>query len=190
MSAAFEIVRHLAKRVQGLEQRLAMTVIGGTVAEVRGDRVRLNLAIDGRDSVLSPLVRLGGASGYNGAGVSSYTRPGIGEPMLLVTPGGRPGEHSRAIPWGPVDDHPAPGAAESDGHVVTVGRSRLDLRPDEILLKCGESYIRLTPTGIEIHADQIETIGGTLTHNGRNVGDTHVHGGVYPGPANTGVPAN
>lgn len=30
--------------------------------------------------------------------------------------------------------------------------------------------------------------GGTVTHNGKNIGDTHVHGGVVPGGGNTGVP--
>lgn len=185
-----EIVRLMAKRIQGLEQRLAQTVIGGTVTEVKGDRVRLSLDIDGRDPVSSPLVRLGGASGYNGAGVSSYTRPGIGESMLLITPGGRVGEHSRAIPWGPVDDRPAPGSAEEDGEVRTIGQSQLRIRPSEILLRCGESYVRLTPTGIELHADQIQTIGGALTHNGANVGDSHIHGGVWSGPATTAPPVN
>jgi phage baseplate assembly protein V len=32
--------------------------------------------------------------------------------------------------------------------------------------------------------------GGTVTHNGKNIGATHVHGGIVPGPANTDVPAN
>lgn len=31
--------------------------------------------------------------------------------------------------------------------------------------------------------------GGSLTHNGKNVGDTHTHSGVQPGSSNTGEPA-
>lgn len=31
--------------------------------------------------------------------------------------------------------------------------------------------------------------GGTVTHNGKNIGDTHVHGGVIPGGGTTGAPA-
>lgn len=30
--------------------------------------------------------------------------------------------------------------------------------------------------------------GGTLTHNGKNIGDTHAHSGVQSGPSNTGAP--
>lgn len=30
--------------------------------------------------------------------------------------------------------------------------------------------------------------GGAVTHNGTNIGDTHTHGGVDPGPGNTGAP--
>jgi hypothetical protein len=34
----------------------------------------------------------------------------------------------------------------------------------------------------------VEITSPTLTHNGVNVGDTHTHPGVDPGPANTGTP--
>jgi hypothetical protein len=34
----------------------------------------------------------------------------------------------------------------------------------------------------------IELSGGTLTHEGVNIGSTHIHSGVLPGPAPTGLP--
>ncbi|MEY0874858.1 hypothetical protein [Providencia manganoxydans] len=33
-----------------------------------------------------------------------------------------------------------------------------------------------------------ESSGGTLKHNGKNIGDTHTHGGVQTGGGNTGGP--
>lgn len=53
------------------------------------------------------------------------------------------------------------------------------------------------PATIKAKSLTIEFEGGTLTldasgikHNGRNIGDTHVHGEVTPGSADTGVPSN
>lgn len=184
-----DIVRRMAKEIAGLRLRLAQTIISGTVTEVRGDRVRLNLGTDDRP-VPSPLVRIARASGHAGGGVSAYTRPGIGEPMLLITPGGRVGEHSRAIPGGPVDDHPAPGAAETDGEVTGMGRSRICVRDGEILIECGKARVHLTPDGLKIDAGNVAVKGDALSHNGKNVGDSHIHGGVFPGGATTDVPAN
>lgn len=51
------------------------------------------------------------------------------------------------------------------------------------------------PAGLTIEAGSVSIKGpvaiegASLMHNGKNVGDTHVHTGVTPGPANTGPPA-
>lgn len=41
---------------------------------------------------------------------------------------------------------------------------------------------------MSIQAPNVDIQSATLTHNGTNVGDTHTHPGVDPGPANTGTP--
>lgn len=184
-----EYIRRIAKEVAGLRQQLAQTIVSGTVMEVKGDKVRLDLGIDGRESVPSPLVRLGYASGKQG-GASAYMRPGEGESMLLISPGGRIGAHSRAIPAGPVDDNPAPGAAETDGFVLTYGESEFRITPQGVTLSHGGTSVALTSQGITINGQAVTITGDSLRHNGRNVGDSHVHGGIFPGPANTGIPAN
>ncbi len=79
--------------------------------------------------------------------------------------------------------------------------------------KAGHAYITLDPGGdIVIHAEKSVTIsgleavninakdinlngkvnisGGHVKHNGKNIGDTHVHGGVTPGGGESGPPAN
>jgi hypothetical protein len=48
--------------------------------------------------------------------------------------------------------------------------------------------VSITAPTVTVNAD-VAINGGSLTHNGVNVGDTHVHGGVVPGPADTGAPS-
>lgn len=58
----------------------------------------------------------------------------------------------------------------------------------------GTLTLRL-PAGLTIEAGSVSIKGpvaiegASLTHNGKNVGDTHVHVDVTPGPADTGPPA-
>lgn len=50
--------------------------------------------------------------------------------------------------------------------------------------------ITITAPNVEINAtDSIALQSPSLTHNGVNIGSTHVHGGVSPGGSNTGGPA-
>lgn len=53
------------------------------------------------------------------------------------------------------------------------------------------SAIKLTvgATSITVTAGGVSFGGGSLTHDGTNVGKTHVHGGVTSGPANTSPPS-
>lgn len=41
-----------------------------------------------------------------------------------------------------------------------------------------------------LSAEGLAITGGKVTHNGKNIGDTHIHGGVVPGLAKTEPPAN
>ena len=50
----------------------------------------------------------------------------------------------------------------------------------DVLIQAGGT-LTLKASAVVIESD-------TLTHNGVNVGDTHVHGGVLPGPADTAEP--
>ena len=73
--------------------------------------------------------------------------------------------------------------AVSDGGAtasVTVGSSTLTITDGVVTLESAEINLK--------GAVKIE--GASVTHNGKNIGDTHIHGGVMAGPATTGVPAN
>ena len=63
-----------------------------------------------------------------------------------------------------------------------------------ILSSAPGQYIRFHAGGIEIKAPSVTisgsvaVSGGSLTHNGANVGDSHVHGGVATGGSTTSTP--
>lgn len=79
---------------------------------------------------------------------------------------------------------------------------------ENVIIRCGSSVITVQPGGrviidapgkVEINGDMefngdmqvngvVEINGGGVTHNGTNIGDTHVHGGVDPGGSNTAGP--
>lgn len=46
----------------------------------------------------------------------------------------------------------------------------------------------LNASALRINADEVAVSGGSLTHNGTNIGDSHTHSGVVPGPGSTGAP--
>ena len=74
-----------------------------------------------------------------------------------------------------------------------------DLRPGERaifdasgnIISLVQGKIRVVASGdFELVASGAVTIqSASLTHNGKNIGATHVHTAVMSGPANTGVPA-
>ncbi len=51
--------------------------------------------------------------------------------------------------------------------------------------------VNVTVGGVtfRVSADGVEITGGRVTHNGKDIGDTHKHTGVTPGGGLTGVPA-
>lgn len=49
-------------------------------------------------------------------------------------------------------------------------------------------YFTAPGVTVEITAAGLSINGGMVTHNGTNIGDTHIHGGVEPGGGTSGVP--
>ena len=52
----------------------------------------------------------------------------------------------------------------------------------KVVLQVGAVSVTISSSGVAI-------VSPALTHNGQDVGDTHVHSGIQPGAGNTGVPA-
>jgi galactose mutarotase-like enzyme len=64
-----------------------------------------------------------------------------------------------------------------------VGGLTFELTGAQAQITVGGVTFRVSGAGVEI-------TGGTVTHDGKNIGATHIHGGVSSGPSTTGVPAN
>lgn len=52
----------------------------------------------------------------------------------------------------------------------------------------GSVKVALGADSVKIVAPNVQIVSDSFTHNGTNIGSTHVHGNVQNGPNNTGVP--
>ncbi|MBE0692314.1 MAG: phage baseplate assembly protein V [Aquamicrobium sp.] len=159
--------RQVLKSVEDLNRRMSSMVMSGRVAEVDGDRVRLELGppdASGR-KFLSPWVQVQEMAGATG----SRFPVAVGDPMRLLSPNGDIGTHSLAIRDGYTQDAPSPAEGEE-----------LALAHDGCAIRIVDGKIRLE--------GPVEIVGPSVSHNERNIGDTHRHHDVTPGGALTGLP--
>lgn len=163
----------LARRVAEMERRMAASGRSGTVAAVDAAQglIRLDLG-DGMLSPWVPYVQTAGA-------LKVHSPPSVGQQMILVAPSGETSQgYATALSFG--GDNGSPSSA-GDEHVVTFGDVRLDLTGDAIVIAIGGVTLAISASGLAI-------TGGTVTHNGKNIGSTHTHGGVDRGNDNTDPP--
>jgi phage baseplate assembly protein gpV len=183
----------IERRLVEQDQRLARQLLRGKVKEVRkkdGDwQVRVDLGQAGSDEpVLSPWVHVQPAS--SGA-LKIKVKPTEGEAMTVLSPSGVVGSGSWAVRSPFTDTHPAP---EGDEDVVIErGETRLTIEDGKVVMSTGDARIELAGGDIkisgkiEIHGD-VAIDGGSLTHKGANIGNTHRHINVMPGLAISGPP--
>jgi phage baseplate assembly protein gpV len=144
MTTLQQDVRRLAKANEGVDQRRAKMLLTGTVAAVQGAKVKVRLGEDDDgESIITPWLSMAGRTGKRGQGVSEFTRLGIGEPVLVVSPSGEPGSGSAVMPWSDSQDDPSPGNAETDGKVIEVGEARVSIKADEIRLSVGDRSVTI-----------------------------------------------
>lgn len=172
------ILAELAARVAELERRLAGVVTHGTVAEVDAAKGRVRLkhgaATEGGD-MLSPWVpysQVGGA-------LKVHSPPSVGQQFSLISPAGDP-QQGFAVPLAFTDKNASPSTAGNE-NVVTFGDATIKLTGGGLEISVGGVSLRITGSGVEIS-------GGRVEHDGRNIGASHVHPGVYPGVAKTQPP--
>lgn len=150
--------RDLRKRLAALERRVNTLIMVGTAESNQGSKtkVRFDDAGAGGQPFSSPFLSQASSSGKNGQGVSRFTKIGVGEPVYVLSPGGELGVHSRVLPGGPVDDQPSPGAAESDGDVLTIGNATVAVKNGEAKISVGSASITLTDGQIVLKAGAIK----------------------------------
>jgi phage baseplate assembly protein V len=174
----------------------------GTVAELDEANARVKLNVSGLTTDWLPW-------GAARAGKTrTWSPPQVGEQVMMASPFGDLGQ---GVIVGSLfsDENAAPAASKDqettvydDGATVdhnsashattvtlnaggtltaTVGGSSVVMNTSKILLSSNGASIEISAAGVKIN-------GVALTHNSKNVGDTHTHGGVLPGGSNTAVP--
>ena len=181
MSLLAREIRVLRKTTDDLERRLKSSHIQGVCESVEGDRCRIRIADEGASGgpVLSPKVRWQEQAG-GGGGITTWSPPKVGEPMVLVSPGGEIGGQSYAIRG--VYSQPNPAPDDRAGvHVIQAGGDRLEL---------GGGVLKIVVAGKinTLSADGASFEGKDVKHNDVSIGFDHVHTLVEPGGANSGPP--
>ncbi len=187
----------LASRLTEMERRLAGMMRHGSVAEVDPARQRVRLDFGpahGRDGrFLSPWVPYAQFSGA----LRVHTPPTVGQQFTAMSPTGD-FQQAVAVPLTHHSANPSPSGA-GDQNIVTYGNVTMTLADDLLRSELGGMTFEITSDAAEItvggvtfkvSGSGVEISGGTVTHDGKNIGASHIHTGVLPGPSTTGVPAN
>lgn len=173
-------IAELAARIAELERRFSGVMRHGTVEEIdtARHRVRLNFGndIDG-SAFLSPWIPYAQIAGA----LKVHTPPSEGQQLTALSPNGD-WQQAIALPMTWSDQNASPSTAGEE-HVLTFGDVRLTIREQMLEARLGPVTFKVTPEGIAI-------TGGKLTHEGKDIGATHIHGGVIPSVGVTDVPAN
>jgi len=90
-------------------------------------------------------------------------------------------------------------SSNGDENVLTYGNVKATIKDDltqvdvgGTVLEVTSGHVKITVGGVtvEISGEGVAITGGMVTHDGKNIGSTHIHGGVVPGGGLTDVPAN
>lgn len=170
----------LVGRVAELERRVYGMMRHGIVAQVDAGeglvRMKLGESTAGGD-FLGPWVPYAQHAGA----IKAHIPPSVGQQMTIFSPSGDL-RQAVAVPMTWSDRHASP-SKQADENVVTYGEVRIALKASSLKVEIGGVSFEISDEGVTIK-------GGRVEHNDKNIGSTHIHGGVDPGPANTGVPAN
>lgn len=188
-----------------LERRVANTVRFGHIIEVDHAARRVRVKSGELETDWLPW-----AAGRAGAGKRTWSAPEVNEQVVLLAPTGDL-RQAGVIPGFYQDDYDAPSSDGNvdkteygDGTVIQYDRGAHALTADlgaskvyadrtKIELTIGGVVLRLADGKITLvgdieHAGKFASTGSSFTHNGKNVGGDHAHGGVSPGGATTAGP--
>ena len=169
-------------RVAELERRVYGMMRHGTVAQVDAQKglLRLDMGLPsegGGDKFLGPWVPYAQHAGA----LKAHVPPSVGQQFTLMAPGGD-WRQAVAVPFTWSNDNPSPSTSQSE-NVLTFGDATITLKAGSLSIKVGDVTLKVSAEGVDV-------TGGHVKHNGKNIGDSHIHGGVMPGGSTTDVPAN
>lgn len=170
----------VAGRVAELERRVFGMMRHGTVAQVDAAkgmvRLKLGESTAGGD-FLGPWVPYSQLAGA----IKAHVPPSVGQQMTIMSPSGDL-RQAVAVPLTWSDQNESPSSA-GDENVVSYGDVTLTLNADSLRIAVGGVSMVISAEGVSI-------TGGRVEHDDKNIGSTHIHGGVVSGPTTTNVPAN
>jgi len=111
----------------------------------------------------------------------TYWMPVAGEHVVVIMD---KGEEAGVIAGAIYSEADAPPSSDPNVHTIVYGDGA-SLTYDK-----GSQTFRLAVGGVsvEISPGGVAVTGGSITHNGTTIDDTHTHGGIVPGGASTDVP--
>ena len=184
-------ILEMNNRLARLEKRVAQSMRHAPVKQVNAAEgwVRLDFG----DGLLSPKIPYAQIAG----GLKVHAPPTVGQQMTMLAPGGDPAQ-AVALPMTWSNQNASP-SDKGDENVITFGQARIELRGSEIVVSIGGFKLTMTASAAtfevggvkhEISGGGVDTTGGAITHDGKHIDKSHVHGGILPGPSLTDVPAN
>lgn len=188
--------RDLRKRLAALERKFATLAMVGTVESNQGAKSKVRFDDEGADGkpFSSPFLHQASHAGHEGQGVATFTKLGAGTPVLVISPGGELGAHSRILPFGPTDDRPSAGSSTTDGTVIKFGDSLITTRSDGVVIEKGQQRVHLKADGsmtvttageLTVTGSKITLDGPVAMPKGFTAGDGEATGGLINGPLNT-----
>ena len=181
-----------------LDRRLGNLLRFGTVSEV--DAGRALVRVDLGDLVTDWVPWATRSAGHN----REWSALDVGEQVALLSPG----DPSLGLVVGSLfqDSHPANGNTGKDWRITFKDGTVLEFDRDASALRVvvapvGSIVVQVGSTELSMQGGQatlkaadislqgnVAISGGSLTHNGVNIGSTHAHGGVQTGGGNTSGP--
>ncbi|MBI1495401.1 phage baseplate assembly protein V [Halocynthiibacter styelae] len=171
------ILATMQRQIAELQRKNSNIVRAGRVVEVDPANQRVIVDIgDEANPLLTPWIRWPERGGAR----KTWNPPAVGEEMTVFSPSGEISSRSRAFPGGFTDENPAP-SGDGEAAVFTFGDVTITAIAGGVNATVGGVSLDLTGAGLAI-------TGGRVTHNGTDIGDSHKHSGIQPGPAETGTP--
>ena len=179
MSALIDMIIDLRREVAELKRRQSQASRRGTVHGVRngGNEVRIKLGEDeDGEPVLTPWLPVSGGNG--GARTRhAYT---VGEHVMLSNPAGD-WEGAEVRPSNFHQGGQSPSSTLGEHVIHDGGGVRIAVLNGKLTVTAGGVTQTVSSAGVE-------TTGGKLTHDGKNIGSSHTHGGVESGGGQTAGP--
>ncbi len=177
MASLPKIIAEMQRQIVELGRKQANMIRSGKVIEVdaANQRVKVDIGDEG-NPLPSPWIRWSERAGAR----KTWNPPSVGELMTVMSPSGEVSANSLAVHGGFTDDNPAP-SADGDALVFTLGDFIATVTGTGVLVAIGGFTANLTAAGLE-------TLGGQISHDGKDIGSTHTHPGITPGGGNTQPP--